>query len=982
MSVRKPTIPGATGRELTGGNDRFGYRPTPGKRTPAELLFRQQGRTDRQKLLDKIHWQRLKKAWNEENKQKDREQWVDLGNKNLPIEQYRSDIMKMVATNRVSLLSGETGSGKSTQLAQYALEMGYDHIVYLQPRRVTTDGIAERIEEELTETFSQRGIEMPERLVGMAHSERATMGHDSVIQVMTSAVFSSRVPEIQEQWKDKKVLIVADEVHEGNIETEFAVAAAAELLTEQNNWNMVLMSATMNEKEIQDAYAPINGRPIPNIEVKGRPHTIEYNEAPDKDVVDVFESSCRDGNKTIIFTEGRRAMGAIENELRRRFPEVRVLRLHSKITDEERHEIFKADVPGVHTVIISTSAGQSGITIPGVDRVISDGMTKSPELDAENAAGLPSRPCSQAELTQQMGRGGRDIEGGKFFLARQIPYKNGKSVHLDTPFLSLSEREAHAPADIYHTIITKNVLRAAAMGRDFYRLNDFLIHNVSHGTIEEAYLVLKMLGAVNSDNECTSIGQMMDKMPLRPELARAVVEAVQNGTRQQQHQVAAIAAAMEAGGLGGDDPVKIKHNHQNLPLWARDDFFAELAYFDAMMRRGLMNPEADDQQVGNEQGVPQFNFDWVNVKRANKQYSKICYRMGLEPMSDETLLSDELTPEDVNTLKDMLLKGMPHLIYEKVGQRTQRGRRKRLPDGSREQRPPLVYFRNVLAPDKDIPYDYDRVISNRSALIGRTALSGVSLVAGYARWYYDDNDVLHNVVERSIAIDRKRVSSALGTLALSVREHTVIGPDGHLRAITEGYIGSLRTRASKKQDVADTRTKAELLVERSHHRPGSAQRELRELKSTLEMITRRIPKRLRQYFIEKDIVTHEHIEELLFEAAKGAASDGHLDSRLRIIMHEKAMRLDDYIRPDMYDKVLLDMPNDIMVGDSIYDIHYTDDDHATPYIQDFPLEVADSLPTKLAIPDGREVFLRYSYDDGDKRYLTAAEVRQMRARDV
>lgn len=955
------------------GVDRFGYRPTPEKRVGTDMYNHQIGQTARQQLLDKIYYDRLTKSWQEENKQKGREKWSGFGNKELPIEKYKHEIMKMVASNRISLLAGETGSGKSTQLAQYALEMGYDHIVYLQPRRVTTDGIADRVDEELTEQFAQKGLEKPEHLVGMAHSERVTMHDDSIIQVMTSAVFKKRAPQLQESWKDKKVLIVADEVHEGNIETEFAVAMSAEMMTEQPNWNMVLMSATMNEQEIQQAYTPINGKPIPKIEVEGRPHEIECNEVPDKNVIDVFKDSCQDGNKTLIFTEGQRAMGAIENELRRQHPELRILKLRSKITEAERHAIFKTEVPGVHTVIISTSAGQSGLTIPGVDRVISDGKTKSPELDDENAAGLPSRLCSQAELIQQMGRGGRDIDGAKFFLANQLPFKKADRYTQPDTFVPLAEREEHAPADIYHTVITRNVLSTAAMERDFYNLNEYLIHSVSYDTIEEAYQILKMMGAVNKDNECTPIGTMMDRFPLRPELARALAEAIMGGTREQQRQVAAIAAAIEAGGLSFGNPDAIKQNHDHLPVWAKDDFLAELAYFNWLMAKE--NTQGDDTQM--QTLATLYKLDYINVKRAKKQYKKVCSLLGIEDVDDEIIPDTDLSTESVNELKDMFVKGMPHLLYAYVGKRKYRARLKRMADGTKARPKPTVYYRNVLGPDKQKSYDYDRKISNRSALAG-VAIANSDLIAGYPRWYYDDEDKLHNVIERGFSIGERQTQLALGSAALSVREHTIVGRDGRLRSVTTRSIGSLRMGKKEVNDIANTPDKATLLAKEALEKPGPAQRELRELKGITDDLAKRIPATHRNYFFEKTTLTHESLKELVYRAAEGASTIHQLDAKLRNSMYEKNIRLDAYILPENRDIIHTSMPDTLEINHWPYSVRYTDSNSATPYISEFPLESVHSLPDRVTIPDGeRDVLFRYNYGDGDERYLTVAEVKQM-----
>lgn len=966
------------------GLDRFGYRPTPATRVETGLYPYEQGQRDRQDLLDKIRFDRLEKTWKDENAARGRHGWEKFGNKELPINNYKHDIMKMVDSNRISLLKGETGSGKSTQLAQYGLEMGYDHIVYLQPRRVTVDNISERIDEELSEQFAQKGLEKPEDLVGMAHSERATMTDDSVIQVMTSAVFKKRGPELQDEWRDKKVMIVADEIHEANIETEFAVAMSAEMMTEQPNWNMVLMSATMNEDDIQQAYAPINGGPIPNVEVEGRPHEIAYHEEPDKNVIDVFGESCYEqGNKTLIFTEGKRSLGAIENALRREHPDLRILKLHSKITDEERHAIFHEDVEDQHTVIVSTSAGQSGLTIPGVDRVISDGMTKSPELDDESASGLPSRLCSKAEITQQMGRGGRDIEGAHFFLATQLPFKRGSQDETPEGFVPFHERIDHSPADIYHTVITRNVLSAAAMDRDFYNLNSYLINSVSHGTIREAYEVLKMLGAVNKDNQCTPIGKQMDMFPLRPELSRAMVAAMQTATDEQKRRMAAIATAVEAGGLGDGDPKKIEKNNKELPLWANDDFIAELVYFQELLR-------VDESEDDNE--VPVFDFDHVNAKRALKQYRKMCYRLGLDESAD-ALREGHIHSEDVAELRNMLVKGMPHLLYEEVGRYRHRGRRKKLPNGKKEARKDITTYRNVLAPPKEVQpeYDYDRKISNRSRL-AQIALKNSDLIAGYPRWYYDDEDNLHNVVEKGFPIDKRVAEVALGDVALSVQKSAAVGPDGRLRSTTSRRIGSLTTGQQVERASATTGERVEQLVEAALARPGSAQRELRKTKKELESLVGRIPHEYRSYYQEKPILTDRDFEALIYHAAQGVASTGELDSELRTMMYGKrAIYLNAFVTPEKQEDIRKNMPDVLAVGEQWCDVSYQEYDGPdtrlssgkdtlpaiVPFISNFSLENAKQLPDHITIPDGREVMFRYRYDEGHEQYLTAAEFKRL-----
>lgn len=947
------------------GSDRFGYRPSQEMRRDA-LLPQEHGRNARQELLDRIQFDRLEKQWRRERIEKGREGWHGFGNEELPIERYRHDIMRMISGNRISLLAGTTGSGKSTQLAQYALEMGYDHIVYLQPRRVLTDNIADRLELELSAQFTDKGLAMPDHLVGMAHSERSTLRDDSIIQVMTSAVFKKRAPELQEEWRDKRVLIVADEIHEANIETEFAVATAAELMTEQESWNMVLMSATPNIQEVQDAYSSINGRRVPSITVEGRPHAITRNEVPDKNVVEVFFDECLvGGNKTLIFTDGKRSLKAIRDEIERRAPpgKVKVLLLHSKISDEARKEIFYGeDEPGVHTVIISTSAGQSGLTISGVDRVVSDGWTKSPELDAENASGLPRRLCTRAELTQQMGRGGRDVAGGKYFLAAN--YSRGLNGSSFTGFDDGSRAE-HIPADIYHTVITRNVLSAAAMDRDFYNLNEYLIHKVTHGTIREAYVVLMLLGAVNDENQVTDVGREMDRYPLRPELARAIVEVLRTDDHGLWRQVAAIASSIEAGGLTGYEPQSIELRDQRLSTDTKDDFLAQLDLF-LGARKFLCADDPDDT------GLASSGIDVHNAARAYKQYAKICKLMGLPIDVDQYELSNTFTARQREIVKQMFLSGMPHLIYDEVRRAPHRGRRKKNPDGSKQPQKWHVWYRNILGPPKGTSYKYDRQMGKRSVMAHLILPQG-TIIAGYPRWYvHEEEGDVENVIELGFPTNRPAIRRAMGRTALSLGERTEIGSDGRLRIVHSGHIGRLRTREDRALGKADTPSRVDILSEVALEKPGASQRELRKLKKFLERLAQRVPEPHRSHYFDRLPLSQEELVQIVRTAAVGAGSLGELDSNIR----QLNLSWRDFISQEKLDAIVENMPDELEIGGTIFPLNY-EGDSAIPVIRDFPLSLAGRLPDQLRIRDGRKVRFRYNYDEGDVRYLFADEVKVM-----
>ena len=99
-------------------------------------------------------------------------------------------------------------------------------------------------------------------------------------------------------------------------------------------------------------------------------------------------------------------------------------------------------------------------------------------------------------------------------------------------------------------------------------------------------------------------------------------------------------------------------------------------------------------------------------------------------------------------------------------------------------------------------------------------------------------------------------------------------------------------------------------------------------------------------------------------------------------MYEDDMRLEAYILPENLKQIREGMPTSVTINHWQYDVHYADDEYATPFISNFPLELAKLLREneKLTLGDGREVLFHYNYGDDDDRYLRASDVRHMAGR--
>ena len=71
----------------------------------------------------------------------------------LPIFKLRTELIKAILDNKILVVIGETGSGKTTQMPQYLVEMGLSKpgkkVGCTQPRRVAAMSVAKRVSEEM-----------------------------------------------------------------------------------------------------------------------------------------------------------------------------------------------------------------------------------------------------------------------------------------------------------------------------------------------------------------------------------------------------------------------------------------------------------------------------------------------------------------------------------------------------------------------------------------------------------------------------------------------------------------------------------------------------------------------------------------------------------------------------------------------------------------------------------------------------------------
>ena len=189
---------------------------------------------------------------------------------NLPISAIRDSLNEALRSSPVVVVSGGTGSGKSTQCPQYVLEDAIERglgpetrIVVTQPRRIAAVSVAERVAAERGERCGT-SVGFSVRLHGVAPREEGAS-----VEFVTTGVLLRRLTRDPTLRGVSHVVI--DEVHERDINTDFLLVLLRSLLEERPELRVVLMSATLDAESFSDYFSRNGGAPAPLLSVPTKP---------------------------------------------------------------------------------------------------------------------------------------------------------------------------------------------------------------------------------------------------------------------------------------------------------------------------------------------------------------------------------------------------------------------------------------------------------------------------------------------------------------------------------------------------------------------------------------------------------------------------------------------------------------------------------------------------------------------------------------
>src|SRR6478752_4430724 len=218
----------------------------------------------------------------------------------LPVSERREDLMAAIAANQVTIIAGETGSGKTTQIPKMCLELGLGDdglIGHTQPRRIAARTVAERIAFEL-------GVELGDH-VGYKVRFTDRSSDRTAIKVMTDGILLAEIQ--RDRMLRRYDTIIIDEAHERSLNIDFILGYLKQLLPRRPDLKVIITSATIDPQRFSRHFDD-----APVIEVSGRMYPVEvrYREIVEDQptgIVEAVGELMREGpGDILVFLSGER----------------------------------------------------------------------------------------------------------------------------------------------------------------------------------------------------------------------------------------------------------------------------------------------------------------------------------------------------------------------------------------------------------------------------------------------------------------------------------------------------------------------------------------------------------------------------------------------------------------------------------------------------------------------------------------------------
>ncbi|KAK0574066.1 hypothetical protein LWI29_017718 [Acer saccharum] len=501
--------------------------------------------------------------------------------RSLPAYKEKDTLLTTISQNQVVIISGETGCGKTTQVPQFILESETEsargaacNIICTQPRRISAMTVSERV-------ASERGEKLGE-CVGYKVRLEGMKGRDTHLLFCTTGILLRRL--LVDRNLKGVTHVIVDEIHERGMNEDFLLIVLKDLLPHRPELRLILMSATVDAELFSSYFGGATIINIPGFTYPVRTHFLEnilemsgyrlttYNQiddygqekmwkmtkqAPRKRkslIAFAVEDALKEANfkeyspqtqeslscwnpdcigfnlieyilchiceeerpgAVLVFMTGWDDINSLKDKLLAHPilgdpSRVLLLTCHGSMASSEQRLIFDEPEAGVRKIVLTTNIAETSITINDVVFVIDCGKAKETSYDALNNTSclLPSW-ISKVSAQQRRGRAGR--------------VQPGECYHLYPRCVHAAFAEYQLP-EILRTPLQSLCLQIKSL--KLGSISEFLSRALQSPellAVQNAIEYLKIIGALDQNEDLTVLGQYLTMLPMEPKLGKMLI---------------------------------------------------------------------------------------------------------------------------------------------------------------------------------------------------------------------------------------------------------------------------------------------------------------------------------------------------------------------------------------------------------------------------------------------------------------------------
>lgn len=495
----------------------------------------------------------------------------------LPAWRLQEDIVEAVTNAQVTIISGETGSGKSTQSVQFILDdmikrnVGEAaNIICTQPRRISALGLADRVADE-------RCVKVGEEVGFAIRGESKQKAGVTKITFVTTGVLLRRLQtsggrpqDVVDALADVSHVVI-DEVHERSLDTDFLMVLLRDVLKVRKDLKLILMSATLDAAIFEKYFSATST--VSKIEIQGRTHPVQDIYLDDVLRLTGFGGNMADDDEAdeggrepsmgaALRTVGMRinydliaqTVEAIDAQLGSQdggiliflpgvaeidrtikalqvLSHIHALPLHASLQPADQKRVFPPAPPGRRKVIVATNVAETSITIEDIVAVIDTGRVKETSFDpSSNMTKLAEVWASRAACKQRRGRAGR-VRAGTCY---KLYTRNAEQ-----------QKMAERPdPEILRVPLEQLCLSVLAMGvSDVPAFLASALTPPSSVAVTGALRTLDRMGALDGPDTLTALGRHLAMIPADLRCGKLLVYGALFGCLEASLTISAILTA-------------------------------------------------------------------------------------------------------------------------------------------------------------------------------------------------------------------------------------------------------------------------------------------------------------------------------------------------------------------------------------------------------------------------------------------------------